>query len=580
MATSSAMSTDNQYIKYTITITQNSRNISKNTSNVTVSVRVYRTNTGYTTYGTGTVYCTIDGTQYTSSITSDQKITSSGITLFSKTLDIAHGSDGKKTLTCSAYISHSRFTSSSQSFSSTLVAIPRQANILTAPNFTDEENPTITYSNSAGSSVDTLQACISLDGSKADIAYRDIGKTGSSYTFTLTDAERNVLRNACTTANSRKVYFYIKTVISGTTYYSKLQKTLTIVNATPKITTTVQDTNESALAFTGSNQKMIKGYNTIVAEIVAETYKGATVKSYSITNGTNTVNASSATFANSENNKFVLEVTDSRGNKVSNTITLEMIDYVPLTCNVDASIALSTGDSTKAYVKYRVYGNYFNDSLGSVKNELSSIVNVVGDETSVKADVEEITFDGNTYSITGSVTGLDYEKQYAVLAYVSDKLSKNVSNISKRLKAIPVFDWGENDFNFNVDVAIKNKPIADFVVEQGIEGIWAYRKWNSGIAECWGKATFDNITFDSTWGTLYTNALEQIDYPFEFTEVPVETANLLHNGESNACWLYTESNSGGCNTTTQTAIYSVARPTATSATNTYNIHFHVIGKWK
>lgn len=27
----------------------------------------------------------------------------------------------------------------------------------------------------------------------------------------------------------------------------------------------------------------------------------------------------------------------------------------------------------------------------------------------------------------------------------------------------------------------------DYIVEQGVDGIWTYRKWNSGIAECWGK---------------------------------------------------------------------------------------------
>lgn len=26
----------------------------------------------------------------------------------------------------------------------------------------------------------------------------------------------------------------------------------------------------------------------------------------------------------------------------------------------------------------------------------------------------------------------------------------------------------------------------DYVVEQGTDGIWTYRKWNSGVAECWG----------------------------------------------------------------------------------------------
>ena len=31
--------------------------------------------------------------------------------------------------------------------------------------------------------------------------------------------------------------------------------------------------------------------------------------------------------------------------------------------------------------------------------------------------------------------------------------------------------------------------MTDFVVEQGTSGIWTYRKWNSGIAECWGTHT-------------------------------------------------------------------------------------------
>ena len=125
MATSSAMSTTNDKIKYKITITQNSQSVANNTSNVTVSVRVYRTNTGYTTYGTGTVYCTINGTQYTESITSSDKITNSGIVLFSKTLNISHNADGTKTLATSARITHDQFSSSSQSYSQALTTIPR-----------------------------------------------------------------------------------------------------------------------------------------------------------------------------------------------------------------------------------------------------------------------------------------------------------------------------------------------------------------------------------------------------------------------------------------------------------------------
>ena len=125
MGTSSAMTTTNDKIKYKITVTQNSQSVANNTSNVTVSVRVYRTNTGYTTYGTGTVYCTINGTQYTEGITSSDKITNSGIVVFSKTLNIAHNADGTKTLATSARITHDQFSSSNQSYPQTLTTIPR-----------------------------------------------------------------------------------------------------------------------------------------------------------------------------------------------------------------------------------------------------------------------------------------------------------------------------------------------------------------------------------------------------------------------------------------------------------------------
>lgn len=130
MATSSAFSTSNQYIKYTISIMQNSQSTSGNYSNVTVSVRFYRTNTGYSTYGPGTVYCKIDGTQYSSAVTASQKITENGIILFTKTLNISHNSSGAKNLTCSAWINHDRFTATENSYSQTLTNIPRKSTLV------------------------------------------------------------------------------------------------------------------------------------------------------------------------------------------------------------------------------------------------------------------------------------------------------------------------------------------------------------------------------------------------------------------------------------------------------------------
>lgn len=40
----------------------------------------------------------------------------------------------------------------------------------------------------------------------------------------------------------------------------------------------------------------------------------------------------------------------------------------------------------------------------------------------------------------------------------------------------------------------------DYVVEEGTDGIWTYRKWNSGIAECWGRVTVASRTYTANGG--------------------------------------------------------------------------------
>lgn len=124
MAVSSNFTTSNDRVLYNITVTESNVNVAANTSDVTVSVRFWRTNTGYETYGTGTCYCTIDGTEYTAAVSPSQKITNSGIVLFSKKVTIPHNSDGSKTINVKAKINISSVLSSSyQGFNVTLTKI-------------------------------------------------------------------------------------------------------------------------------------------------------------------------------------------------------------------------------------------------------------------------------------------------------------------------------------------------------------------------------------------------------------------------------------------------------------------------
>lgn len=111
MSTSPDFSTSNKYIWYNIDFTQCSQNTANNTSTIRVRVYVYRRNTGYKTWGPGTVTVTIDNVDYSSTITSSQKITEYGIYLFDKTLTVKHNSDGTRRVSVAASITHSQFSS-------------------------------------------------------------------------------------------------------------------------------------------------------------------------------------------------------------------------------------------------------------------------------------------------------------------------------------------------------------------------------------------------------------------------------------------------------------------------------------
>ena len=137
--------------------------------------------------------CTVGGVSASYSSAAINTSGGSTISLGTTTHKVNHNADGTKSVTITgtfniqATLSGTYYSSLTASGTVELDKIPRAATISSAPNFTDEDNPIIKYSNPAGSAVDELMACIaSTDGGTVYIDYRDISKTGSSYTFSFT----------------------------------------------------------------------------------------------------------------------------------------------------------------------------------------------------------------------------------------------------------------------------------------------------------------------------------------------------------------------------------------------------------
>lgn len=124
-------------------------------------------------------------------------------------------------------------------------------------------------------------------------------------------------------------------------------------------------------------------------------------------------------------------------------------------------------------------------------------------------------------------------------------------------------------------IYINSTQMNDFVVAKGTSGIWTYRKWNSGIAECWGRKS-NNVTVTSTWGNIYCcdNAIPSVTFPFTFTNEPIVSATPFRNTGGNY-WLYTNGNTSGA-----TPFYGIARGSAYSSTLAATVDLYVVGTWK
>lgn len=113
----------------------------------------------------------------------------------------------------------------------------------------------------------------------------------------------------------------------------------------------------------------------------------------------------------------------------------------------------------------------------------------------------------------------------------------------------------------------------DGIVEQGTSGIWTYRKYQSGIAECWGTQDYTG-TSDTAWGSLYRMTCTAPTYPFTFKEIPSANLDIVSTSGS-SYWI--SSWSGG--NASSLGTFALVRPVA-GGTVGVKVSFYARGKWK
>ena len=539
--------------------------------------------------------CTVDGSAKT--FTSPAISTGGGttISLGTTTHRVNHNADGTKSFTMTtvfnmqADIVGTWVSSITASGTITLNAIPRQAQITGANNFTDEANAYFTYTNAGGF---PISAYLSFAGKT--ISRSGLGNaTSGNYTFTLTDAERTTLRNATPNSNTMAVTYGLQTVINGTTYTSTVSRTLTIVNANPTAPTlTYADTNTTTTAITGNNQRIIRNKSSLTATVGTGTAKkGATIASYSTTiNGVTKAGNGALSFGavNSASNvELVTTVTDSRGNTATVKKTVTIDDWTTPTANVQL---------------YRV-NNFETSSRLKIDSNYSSLngKNAITCQYCYKKTTE------STYSAWTAVANntlitlsLDNTADFNVKIRIQDKLSGWLEATKDLPKGVPIFfidtamkSVGVNKFPttanrfeveggghfsgavgiggaLNVVGAITQNGTA--IVEQGSNTNGAYIKFANGTMICLKKFAFTTTTTNA-WGSMFDSPNINLgSLPVAFKAVPAISA--VSTG-ANSCFI-----EGVRDTTTSTwGNMWICRPVSTNSAS-YVVDLIAIGMYK
>lgn len=258
---------------------------------------------------------------------------------------VSHNADGTKTaqltdtFNINATIDGTKVGSITASGSISLDRIARNATIVTANDFTDDTNPTLTYSNPSSLACDVS---IEFAGGSITRAGAISGASGS-YTMQLTDSERTTLRNASKDSPTLKATYVLKTTIDGTAYYSRAERKTNVVDAAPELgAVSYEDTNAATVAVTGDKYRIVQNHSTLAVKVpTATAKKGATIASYTIAFGgvSKTVTSSGTVSLGAVDVSYsqALTVTakDSRGFTASQSVQVTVDDYSAPTAVID-----------------------------------------------------------------------------------------------------------------------------------------------------------------------------------------------------------------------------------------------------
>lgn len=553
----------------------------------------------------------INGTQVYSGGTYSNFLEEGDQPIASGTMWINHNADGKKTFSISSFTGwlYSNHNYSCGGGSFTLTDIPRKATITAASNFTDLDNPTITFSNPGGF---TMDVWLELNPVGDHLCVKNNIPNTGSYTWSLTEAERNALRDRCP-GTSCTVRLGLYSYVGGTQYADYKDMTFTIKesDATRPTVSMEVTLNNGTLPSTFADM-YIQGKSKVRVKLNATGKNNAKITSYQTVIdgkwGYNGQDITSDVLQKSGNLDIVGYAKDSREFRGSVKKSINVMEYSkPLVNPIGSENAIlcyrsdgngkRTGSSTSVWVKAkRFYYNLSKRNTCALQYRVKPVSYEWDDSVHKWKDLIPSSSTTDEYNALISGVVFDLKQSYTVQIRAIDSLNEydiRTFEIPTQDVALHLGKGGKNvsigtycDYSeertfysdwkaiFDKEVFIGGTQVVDHIVEEGTSGIWTYRKWNSGIAECWGISEKVSAPVDTAWGSVYAkdHVIQSRPYPFTFASQPV--ANIITHEHSNNFWVFV----GKDGTTSQTPTVSVVRPTLMEVT--LSVNYYVIGRWK
>lgn len=378
-------------------------------------------------------------------------------TFASAVLKIAHTPDGSKSFTISGfsgwiYASGNTYASA-QTF--TLPTIPRASSV-SCSSANIGSNATITINRASTSFTHTLTYSF---GSLSGTIATKTSSTNISWTIPTTfygqipNSKSGTGTITCDTYNGSTLIGSKSTSFTATVSESASK---------PTLSPTVSDSNSATTALTGDSSKFIKYYSNASVATGAKARNSATLKSQKITCGAKSITSASGTINAVESGSFTFSATDSRGYTTTQTVNKTLIEYIKLTCSLNAGAPTTAGVAT-----LKISGNYWDGTFGKLANTLTVQYRYkaqggsYGSWTTVSA-----TKSNNTYNATATISGLNYQTTYVFQARAVDKLA-TINTDEQARRTTPIFDWSKNDFNVNGTLKINNTNIFDLIYPVG-----------------------------------------------------------------------------------------------------------------